>query len=156
MMLVVLLIGITATFVNLNLQPDPADIARREAERFAALLGQLREESILSGRALAVEYLPVDREYRFLALQDGKWTALSGGQVFRPRRLPQPIRAELKVAAAQAEQESASAAAAPLRVVVDPVGEVDAFEFQLRAADARLTVRLDEYDRIAVATAERP
>ena len=52
MMLVVVLIGLTVGFVNLNLSPDAEDVLDREANRIVALLQQLQDESVISGKPM--------------------------------------------------------------------------------------------------------
>lgn len=64
--MVVLLIAISATFVVLNLERDTDALAHLETERFARLIEQAREESIVSGRAYAVSVAPDQHYYEFL------------------------------------------------------------------------------------------
>ncbi len=97
MMLVVVLIGITVTFVNLDLQPDPVDLAQREGERVAALLVQLQEESILSGQVLAMEFDEFEQVYRFVSASKGNWRLIDNDDLFRSRAIKTPVKATLSV-----------------------------------------------------------
>ena len=84
------LIAISVTFVVLNLQRDTDGIAKLEARRFASLVEQARDESILSGHPYAVQVDPGGRTYTFL--QHGKdWTEVTNDDVFRQRRFPEDL-----------------------------------------------------------------
>ena len=54
-MVVVVLIALTVTLVGMNLGRDTDQIAQLEATRFARLLSQVRDESVLTGKSYAIE-----------------------------------------------------------------------------------------------------
>ena len=161
-MRVVVLISITVTFVNLNLQPDSEKLVLREAERIAALIRQLKDESILRGRALAFEFDEFDQEYRFSGISDGEWQPLEGDDLFRLRAVLQPVKAVLDVRGASekpaedegeeelSESEKERLKADRYRIVVDPAGTVTPFEMILAAENHRVMVGLDSYDDVTV------
>lgn len=161
-MLVVLLIGITITFVNLNLDPDPGQIVRREADRMAVLLRQLGDESILRGRAMAMHVDTASGRYRFEVLEGGEWKAVNNDDLFHSRRIRQPVRAELSVepGASEAPLEDEDrdneddVADGRSRVVVDPLGEITPFTLALAADGHRVIVGLDDYANVVARPVE--
>ena len=95
-MLVVVLIGITATFVVINLDRDPDQIAEQEAKRFMALIEHVRSEAILTGRTIGVEVLPKELSYRFLHARNG-WTEITDDDILRPRFVPEFLSIDIKI-----------------------------------------------------------
>lgn len=150
-MLVVVLIGLTVTFVNLNLDPDPDDLVHREGQRIAALIDQLRDESVLSGRPMALEVDEAEQNYFFLSVNNGKWKRIQDDELFRSRPFFYPIQGSLK-----AENSGSSAADAEEtkttngRIVVDPLGEISPFVLTLSLSDAEARVLLDRFAELRV------
>lgn len=141
-MVVVVLIGITATLISLNLRPDVERQAELEARRFAGLLEQLREESILAGRAMAVEIDSKDRSYRFFVARDG-WQPLERDEMLRRRQLPEFLSLQLELAEAAADD-------ATNRIVCQPGGEITPFTLIVRARESAYRVTLDAAYNLAV------
>lgn len=139
-MVVVVLIAITATFAVVNLQRDVDQVAELEARRFAQLIEQAREESILSGRPYAVEVDPDANSYRFLVHRSG-WTPVEDDDVFRPRRFPSDLAVSFTTGGAPDAQDL---------LVIEGLGEISAFELSLRGSSRRYTVRLDEDQQVVV------
>lgn len=139
-MVVVVLIAITATFAVVNLQRDVNQIAELEARRFAQLIEQARDESILSGRPYAVEVTPDDNSYRFLVHRSG-WVAVEDDDIFRPRRIPPDLTVSFATQGAPDTQNL---------LVIDGLGEISAFELSLRGDTRGYTVRLDDNRQVVV------
>jgi type II secretion system protein H len=90
-LVVLVLIAVTTSLVVVNFRHDAAHQVEREARRFAALVEQLCQESIIRGR---VQALTQDNNsgYRFVELTDDGWQKISGDDLLRPRQLPDDIR----------------------------------------------------------------
>ena len=133
-MVVVVLIGITVTLVALSFNRDVDRVAQLEAERFAALLDLVRDESILSGQTFAIEVDEAERTYRFLRA-DGKWVPVTGDSLLRPRTLPEFLNLRLDL-------PERSAKRAEPRVVVQALGDVMPFVLTIigERSDYRVTI----------------
>ena len=103
MMLAVFLIGITATLVVINVDSNQDDIARLEAERFAALVGHMRDESVIVGYPIAVQQDLVDNQYRFYELRDS-WKLVDRDDVLRPRLIPQGVQFSIQLIGAKSKE----------------------------------------------------
>lgn len=118
-MVVVVLIGVTVTVISLSFSRDVDQVAELEAQRFAALLELVRDESILSGQTYAVEVDEAERSYHFLTAGD-KWTPVAKDTVLRPRRLPEYLRIRLDLLERVKGGDNS-------RVVVQALGDVTPF-----------------------------
>ncbi len=159
-MLVVVLIGITVTFVNLKLGPDPEQTVKREGDRVAALLGQLVDESILRGRVMAMTFDEAEQRYGFETLSGSEWKTISRHELFYPRRFARPVVGSLQVDGSSSRpdderiessgetDDEANRADGRSRVIVDPVGGISDFNLSLQAEGYRVLVSLDEYANV--------
>ncbi len=73
---VILLLGLAATLVVVNM-PPARDSLGDEADAFAARMAQAGRESILSGRMIGVRILP--RGYELVVWRRGRWQAMPPG-----------------------------------------------------------------------------
>ena len=94
--MVILLVGLMASFAALSIRGEsPESALREEARRVLARMDLAREEAVLRARSLGVRF---DRDgYRFFERRDGRWQALGAGGQLAPRELPGPIRIEVDV-----------------------------------------------------------
>ena len=157
MMLVVVLIAITATFVNLNLDPDPEETLARESERVAALIRHLAEESMLTGRAMALEFDPLEQRYRFLELLGREWQTIETDDLLRERGWAPPVKAKLDVSLPGfliideeevADEQPAVRKPQLPRIIVDPVGEIFPFQLTLYIGKSEFKVHLNEFHEV--------
>lgn len=141
-MLVVALIGISLTFLTLSFDRDTDKVAEHEARRFAALIEHVREESVVTGKSVAVEVDESARQYQFL--QPGEsWELIEGDDVLRPRKLPEFLNVTLELL-------ESGRGNGPLLVVVDVLGEITPFELTIRADSAAYVVALDPGQNVLV------
>ena len=77
MMLTLGLIALTTTFVILNVGQSDSRLALLEAKRFVALVNLAQDESILTGRAIKLEFDSSARQYQFKPLAADDWFKLS-------------------------------------------------------------------------------
>jgi general secretion pathway protein H len=154
MMLVVVLIGLTVTFVNLKLEPNPEDLVHREARRITALVNQLQEESVLSGRPLAMQVDAFEGNYEFLSIVDGEWKTIEDDELFRSRDFFFPIKGVLVVEAASIikNDDADDGEGKPFnpRLVVDPVGYITPFTLTLILESHQAIISLDEFANVVI------
>jgi hypothetical protein len=105
-MIVVFLIALTVGIVSVNFRHDTAQIVETEARRFAALVEQLCQESVVQGRLLAVTN-EGSTAYRFVMFEQGEWREIKQDDIFRMRQLPEDISINLDVEEGSAEKENA-------------------------------------------------
>jgi len=141
-MVVVVLIGITVTLVALSFNRDVDRVAELEAERFAALLDLVRDESILSGQTFAIEVDEVARSYRFLRA-DGTWVPVTEDSLLRPRSLPEFLDVRLDL-------PERSAKRAEPRVVVQALGEVTPFALTIIGERSEYQVTIDSGQNLVI------
>lgn len=120
---IVLIVTIIIAAIGINLTRSDRDRVRDEAERLALLVQAARDEAVLQGHVLVLE-LTTDG-YRFLQLgDDGKLSAVAGGELLAPRELPAPITASADI--------EGSAATSKAGLVFDPTGGLGPFRVTLR------------------------
>ena len=145
-MVVVLLIGLTVTLVSLSLQHDADRLAELEARRFVALLEHVREESILTGRAIGIEVDEAEGRLRFLAPGEA-WSPIEQDDVLHPRRFAETVTVRLDLL----EQDAAGAdVASPRVIVVEAVGEISPFVLTLVGDADAFVVSMDEDQNLAI------
>ncbi|MFZ0488499.1 MAG: GspH/FimT family pseudopilin [Arenicellales bacterium] len=142
-MVVLALIAISVTFVVLNLQRDTDGVAELEARRFAGLIEQARNESILSGRPYAVKVDTDRKTYTFLEHQK-EWSAVKGDDVFRPRSFPQDLNVSL---------ETTGSPGAGDLLVIEGLGEITPFVLTIRGKSRLYKVSIDEGQNVIVSSA---
>ena len=145
-LVVILLIGITITLATLNLQRDVDQLAEHEARRFAALIEHVREEAVLTGRAIAVEIDETERAYRFLQAAE-EWEPITQDDVLRRRQLPEPLVLAL-------ENVTAADNGNGELIVSRIIGDVTPFVLTIRGEQTAYRVTLDESQNITVTKTE--
>ena len=144
-MVVLVLIGISITIISLNLGRDVNQLAEQEARRFAALVDQLREESILTGRRYGIEVDETQGRYQFLVF-DGRWTPVDKDELFRPRVVPEYLTILLETEEKQKENSL---------LIIDALGEIQPFVFTIIGRDFDYDVNLDNSQNIGVQRKQR-
>lgn len=141
-LVVVVILALTATFVAVKLQPDDRTTLRREALRLATLLQQARDEAIATGAALA--WRGNAGGYEFLRRNpDRKWEGIAGDDVFRARRLSEPIRmVDLEIAGRKAAPEDV--------IVFTPSALNPPYRIVLGLNTHRVRVRSDNFAQVAI------
>lgn len=126
-MVVVLIIAITIGMVGVNLQRGDNSRVQDEADRIVILLQAAREEAILQGQVLAVQFN--NDGYRFLRLNNkGKLELIEQDDVLSPRSLPDGVSLSFTLDGAVADSEAG--------LVLDPSGSFNPFVLTLRAGDS--------------------
>ncbi len=90
-LVVILLMAVTVSFVVVNLGPDDREKVRVEANRLAVSLQQAQDEAVMTGATLA--WIGEGDSYHYLRRgPGGDWLLLAGEDAFSPQRLPAPVR----------------------------------------------------------------
>ena len=89
-MVVVFLIALTVGMVSINFRHDTSQVVETEARRFAALVEQMCQESVVQGRLLAVT-AEGSTAYRFVTFEQGAWQDIQQDDILRLRQLPEDI-----------------------------------------------------------------
>ena len=125
-MVVLLIIAVMIGMIGVNLQRGDSNRVRDEADRIVILLQAAREEAILQGQVLAVQFSKDG--YRFLRLNKGKLERIEQDDVLSPRALPDGITLSFTIDGAAADTEAG--------LVLDPSGSFLPFVLTLRAGEA--------------------
>jgi type II secretion system protein H len=141
-LMVVLLISLTVTFAIAKLPNSGDTLARHEAERLAALVDQVREEVVLASRPIAIEIDEGQRSYRFLE-RDEEWTPVTGDDVLREHRLPDPLVLKIEHLQDQSDENTGL-------IVCDLLGELTPFSVVISSPEARYRVAVDDAQSISV------
>lgn len=139
-MVVVVLIAISATFALVSLDRGNDDVAELEARRFAQLIEHARDESILSGRAYAVQVDPVARSYTFLRYAQ-EWTQVKNDDVFRRRELPENLEMAFETGS---DPESGGL------LIIEGLGVIMPFVFTVQGDTRTYRVSVDEAQNVIV------
>lgn len=97
LLVVVVIAAILFTYTTLAIRTDsPADIIKKEAQRFDRLVQLALEEAILRGEEYALE-INIDG-YRFLRFsEEEQWLPISHDKILRTRQLPQDMELEMQL-----------------------------------------------------------
>jgi len=144
-LVVVLLIGLMAALVSVNLGRGDREAVREEAARLAASLQQAQDEALLTGATLA--WRGEATGYGYLRRGPARnWVPIDGDQGFAPRRLPAPVRlVDVKGGAAKSEAAALVvltpfALPSPVRIVLEANAEKAAVDL---GASTRVVVEGD-------------
>jgi len=144
-MVVILIIGVMATFVTLSIGNRALDDRMdNESHRIEELAKLGLDEADLKGIPLGLSFS--EAGYRFLAINDKKaWSDYTGGDVFRPRRLSPPFFVQLSVENRPVAPAAADTPPEKLvpQILLLPGGDVTAFALDLRAPGDRLYYRVE-------------
>jgi len=96
LLVVVVIIAILFTYTALAIRTDsPADLIKKEAQRFERLVQLALEEAILRGEEYAIE-VHLDG-YRFLRFTEEQWLPITDDTILRERQLPLDMELEMQL-----------------------------------------------------------
>ncbi len=139
-MVVVVLIGLSATVIVLNLERDVDQVAEQEARRFASLLEYVRDESILTGRLYGIDIDESERRYEFKRF-DGEWRPVERDDVLRPRTLPEYLGIRF---------DSVQRGVAESLLVIGSLGEIQPFFLTISGEESDFIVNLGAMHDIVI------
>ncbi len=135
LMVVILIIGVMATFVTLSIGNRALDDRMdTESHRIEELTKLALDEADLKGIPLGLSFGPDG--YRFLAINEKKlWSDYGGSDVFRARKLSAPFFVNLTVENRPVGPAAADTPADKIvpQILLLPGGDVTAFALDLRA-----------------------
>ena len=120
---VVAIIGTVVAVVGVNFGNDTDRLARLEAQRFMAVVDEVRDEAIITGESF---YLIVDDDkysYMFEGVRANRNTSKDEG-LFRVRTTQQGVALDWEVFEEFDEQEDEKLS----RVLISPLGEITSFD----------------------------
>ena len=141
-MVVVMLIGVAVSMIGWNLSRNTDREAKLEARRLAAIIEQVRDESVITGNYYALEVNDEEGTYRFLG-NPAQWLPVPEDALFRTRRVPEYLKLESEVEEVVSDQEI------PL-VLVSPLGEISRFQVAISGENRRYVVKLSQQQRVEV------
>jgi len=148
LLVVLVVVGVLVATIQLNLFSDNARRLRNEGERLAALLTALADETVTSGRPLAVSFSA--NGYAFWEKEAGKddvWRSRPGDELFSDRPLPNGIRiVELRIR----QRSIPLSVKDPERVAFSPSGIHSPFSVLLALDDLRVRVVSDALGNLRV------
>lgn len=139
LLVVLLVLTVTIGLVSVNLGGGDTDRVRDEAERAVALLQTARDEAILQGVIIAVQFQAGG--YRFLRLDNrGKLGVLDSDDTFRPRQLPEGMTLAVVIDGAPATGEAG--------LVLEPSGQLPTFTLTFQLGEAAWLARGENGGRL--------
>ncbi len=106
-MVVVIIIAIMVSLIGIRINRDNDRIARLEAKRFIAIVNEVRDEAVLTGRVYALQFNQSERSYQFYK-NPSNWTQITEDRLFKPRQLPEGIDMEVTVEKIENDKEESS------------------------------------------------
>lgn len=155
LLVVLAILALMAGAVAFNL-PPARDDAKKEAERFAALLDAASSESIVDGRPLRVEIS--HSGYSFWRFEEGQWRAADASTNLTERKLAGvAIDVVLEDAAMKNEAKPAKDAEQEVRrIFLDPFGATAVFTVDFTSRRERWRVAREGDGAIKVIENARP
>ena len=156
-MVVVVVAAIMAAFIGVRIDRDNDRIARLEAKRFVAVLNEVRDEALMTGRIYALQFKKNDRSYLFYS-DPADWKPIVGDRLLRERTLPEGIDMEFDIEeikndeeeelVAEENEESADVASLSDFILISPVDELTPFSLILSGEDYRYQISLNDEQRL--------
>lgn len=165
-MVVVVIAAVMAAFVGVRINRDDDRIARFEAKRFIAILNEVRDEALMTGRVYALQFKQFDRSYLFYR-NPADWELVKDDQLLRERTLPEGIEMEVEIekienddeekedeeksevaaeeeGAENDEKETSKIALLSDYVLISPVDELTPFTLTLSGGEYRYQISLND------------
>jgi len=147
LLVVLAVIGVIVAAIQLNLFSDDARRLRNEGERLAALLTALADETVTSGRPLAISFGNDRYAFWEKAADQDIWRTRPGDELFSSRQMQGGIRiAEVRIRQRPVSLSTNS----PERVVFSPSGLHPPFSVVLALDDLRILVISDAIGNLRV------
>jgi general secretion pathway protein H len=134
-LIVLLIIGISISFISLNVGPRH-QMVREEGRRIAALMNLAEEEAILTADEYALELWV--GQYGFVKLIGDSWQELTDDEVFHARTLPAELTLELTIGGEKVPldipektNQDSSTTTTPPQIYLLSSGEITPFSIDL-------------------------
>jgi len=135
---VVFIISTVVVLFGMRLNQDADRVARLEVKRFISVLTEIRDESILTGKPIAMRVNGTFNGYEFLVYKDEAWQPPEkNDNLFKLRLIEKNVQMRFDVFAA-VENTTASL------LQVTPLGEITPFKLSFIGNKYRYDINLDE------------
>jgi len=180
---VVAIIGLLATLIVSSMSSDGDRLASIESKRFVAVVNEARDESIISGKVLALSVQEGASQYQFQELTNS-WTSMQASSLFKPREVAPEVELDWDIIEspwAQNVQDGLQDAIASLTnedldenelkrrtselkslqalskqsILISPLGEIDPFELKFIGNDNVYIAFLDAEGVVSLRTETR-
>lgn len=162
-MVVVVIAAIMAAFIGVRINRDDDRIARLEARRFIAVLNEVRDEALMTGRVYALQFKINSRSYLFYS-NPTDWKPVVDDRLLRERTLPEGIKMEFDIEKIEndeeedaeesitieegEEKEPAKVASLSDYILISPVDELTPFSLTLSGEDYRYQISLNDEQQL--------
>jgi general secretion pathway protein H len=152
LLVVMAILAFAAALVVLN-APPMRNLAKEEAERFAARTEAAYQDALIDGAAIS---LAVSAEgYRVERFVGGKWELEAKARRFSERRMPDGVALIAAIDdPAAANRKADEEEETPARIILDPIGLTTPFSVEFRDGKERWTVRKAQDETINVERAD--
>ena len=145
-MVVVLIMGLMVALLTVNLSRDLDRLARLEANRFLAIVNEVRDEAIIAGESFILTVNESNSSYHFTAAQQAN-TQTSGDDLFKSRFLQKGLGLDWKVFEDFNGERSA-------RVLITPLGEITPFDARFVGDETEFHVLVNDENQLERLDAE--
>ena len=97
LLVVLVIIGMMASFAVLQLGDRGADLAKKESQRLSLLVNLAREEAILQSREYALGFSKTGYAFYSLDEDSGEWSPVQGDGSLRERPMPEGLTYQLVI-----------------------------------------------------------
>ena len=158
-MVVVVVAAIMVAFIGARINRDDDRIARLEAKRFIAVLNEVRDEALMTGRIYALQFKKNDRSYLFYN-NPSDWQPVVGDRLLRERTLPEGIKMEFNIEEIENdeeeelivedsdEEEIVEVTSLSDFILISPVDELTPFSLILSGEDYRYQISLNDEQKL--------
>ena len=162
-MVVVVVAAIMAAFIGVRANTDNDRVARLEAKRFIAVLNEVRDEALMTGRVFALQFKQIDRSYLFYS-NPADWEPIAGDRLLRERTLPEGIEMEFDIETIENDEEEepiaeetegengegepTEVASLSNYILISPVDELTPFSLTLSGDDYRYQISLNDEQKL--------
>jgi general secretion pathway protein H len=143
-MVVVVIIGLMASFLVVSVAQDLDRLARLESQRFMAVVNEIRDEAIIAGEAFVMVVDKKSRTYSFNSLRENRSIAQDDG-LFKVRAVKKGLDLDWDVFE-QFEQETNDDSAP--QVFISPLGEITPFDVRFGGEKLDYHVFINEENQL--------
>lgn len=129
-MVVLLIIALMTSMIVISIRSNADRDAKLEAERFMAVVNQVRDESILVGDTFLLTLDEKAKEYSFAKARVAAEQDDDSALLLRPRKIKDSVKVRWKTYA-QLENEESDVP----RVIISSLGEITPFEMRFGGDD---------------------
>lgn len=145
-MVVVLIMGLMVALLTINLSRDLDRLARLEADRFLAIVDEVRDEAIIAGETYLLTVNEANSSYQFSAARQGN-TQVLADDLFKPRSLQKGLEMDWKVFEDFNGERTAN-------VLITPLGEITPFDARFVGDETEFHVLVNDENELERRDAE--